>query len=404
MKTLIQWTRDVPLGYEEYDSGSMPIHLKRPDPTGKDVSPDGGPGFVHHLMHQGTVFTADHYCVRDRDDGGVDVLSWNDSPVDGWKFGSVRTFYPLSPDADFGGAYNTKQSIDTVRHWAESGIRERLISMGFREARIAAWTDFPMPDESETFHGLLVSDSLQQDHVFRVQAENRSWREWTDGIPEHLVKNGRLVDQRTLGFYKRNVGTQTLIAKSSTTADNTIHAASHELEIDRDTTTASTVAENVAFGADELTHLLTSISGVPNESSWPNGLYRWQIDAAAAGSELTFGCLTIGGSAGHFARVNSGATAHVGSTWTQTQSVFSGPGLHVASRTLTPPTGVAADRFEALLACGSSAMHGNQSLDLELNEADDFIDGPWAALPTADDLATKQVFLGLDTTIKINGG
>ena len=382
----------------------MPLHLKKSDPTGLNIDPDGNPRYVHHLMVQGAVFTADHYCVRDREDGGVDVITWSDSAPVGERFGAIRTFYNLSTDPDFGGAYNTKQSIDTVRHWAETGIRDRLISMGFRESRIGAWADFPMPDESETFHGLLVSDSLQQDHVLRVQAEKRSWREWTDGVPEHLVKNGRLVDQRTLGFYARNVGTQTLIAKSSTTADNTIHAASNELEIDRDTTTAATVSEPVAFGADELTHLLTSISGVPNEATWPNGLYRWQIDVSNAGSELTFGCLTIGGSAGHFARVNSGATAHVGSTWTQTQSVFSGPGLHIASRTLTPPTGVAADRFEALLACASSAMHGNQNLVLELNEADDFIDGPWADLPAADDLATKQVFLGLDTTIKISGG
>ncbi len=381
MKVLIQWSRSSPLGWEEHDSGSMPLHLKRDDPTGLDREPDGDPGWVHHLMVQGGIFTADHYCVLDREDGGIDVIYWNDSPAPGERFGAIRTFYPLSPDDDYGGAYRTKQTIDTVRHWAENDIRDHLLSMGYRDSRIGLWSDFPKPDEADTFHGLLVSDSLQREHVSKVQAENRSWREWTDGVPEELVKDGRLIDQYSAGLYKKNEGTQTLIAKDSTTADNTIHAASNELQIDRDIAVAGTVAESVSASTDELTHLFTSISGVPGEETWPNGLYRWQIDVSSAGADLTFGCLAIGGSAGHFARVNSGANAHVGSPWTQTQGVFSLADLHIASRTLTPPTGSASDRFEALLACASAAMHGNQMLTLELNEADDFIDGPWADLP-----------------------
>lgn len=400
MKTLIQWSRSKPLGYEEYGSGSLPLHLKRSDPTGLGVQPSDQPGYVHHLMVQGTVFTADHYCVRDRKDGGVDVVYWNDSFSEGERFGAVRTFHPLSPDSDYGGAYNTKQSIDTIRHWAEDGARKLLIGMGFRGSRIGRWLDFPKPQESQTFHGLLVSNSLQQDHVFRVRSENRSWREWTDGVPVRLVKNGRLVDQKTTGRFRKPKGTQTLIAKSSTTTDNTIHAASNELEIDRDTAGASTVAESIAAVSDELSHLFTSITDVPDETTWPNGLYEWQIDATTAGSDVTFGCLTLGGSAGHFARVNSGATAHVGSTWTQTQGAFSGTGLHTASRTLTPPTGSASDRFEMLLAAASAAMHGNQMLTLELNEADDFVRGPWAdlaAFTTAPGPRTKDVPRGYKT-------
>lgn len=331
-------------------------------------------------MVQGTAFTADHYCVRNREDGGVDVITWSDSGPAGEHFGSIRTFYNLKPDPDNGDCYNTLQSINSVRYWAEDKQRDFLLGIGFLASRMESWIDFPKPDESETFHGLLVTDELNQEHKDVIAAEDRSWREWTEGVPPELVKDGRLIQQRPVNRYKKPPGTQTFYARSVTDTGNTIHAAQNERTIEHFKASAANVSENSAAKEEELSFLFTTLALMPNLVTWPNGLYRWQIDASAAGSDMTFGCLTIGGAAGHFARINAGASAHVGSTWTQTQGAFSGAGLHIASRTLTPPTGSVDDRFEMLMAQGNAACHGTQGITLELNEADDFVEGPWATL------------------------
>ena len=242
-----------------------------------------------------------------------------------------------------------------------------------------------MPDESETCHGLLVSTSLHIDHLFKTAVENRSWREWTDGVPSNLVKDGRLIQQTPEGLFKPNPGTQTFIARSVTDTSNTIHAAQNERTIEHFTADASNIAEGTAAKAQELGFLFTTLALMPNLVSWPNGLYRCQIDAASVGTDMTFGYLTIGSAAGHFARINAAASAHVGSTWTQTQGAFSGGGLHIASRTLTPPTGAIDDRLEMLMAQGNAACHGTQSLTITTNLADDFIDGPWATLDAIEE-------------------
>lgn len=167
---------------------------------------------------------------------------------------------------------------------------------------------------------------------------------------------------------------------SDVTLANGIHAAGTERELKTTTgTSADLQSGNISGGTDALTHLFTTVSGEPGFGTWPNGLYDTNFRVPTVGADITFGALTIGGSGGHFARVNTGLTAHVGATWTQTQGAFSGIGTHTASRTLTPPTGASTDRWEILLAAANNASMGNQRITVRVNTTESISTGPWAA-------------------------
>lgn len=172
---------------------------------------------------------------------------------------------------------------------------------------------------------------------------------------------------------------------SDVTLANGIHAAGTERELKTTTgTSADLQSGNISGGTDALTHLFTTVSGEPGFGTWPNGLYDTNFRVPTVGADITFGALTIGGSGGHFARVNTGLTAHVGATWTQTQGAFSGAGTHTASRTLTPPTGASTDRWEILLAAANNASMGNQRITVRVNTTESISTGPWAA-PAQED-------------------
>ena len=127
---------------------------------------------------------------------------------------------------------------------------------------------------------------------------------------------------------------------------------------------------------------------------WGTGSYRYQIDCTVNGdtTNFSYGLLDVGTAVGHFARVNTGASAHIGAVVQQTEGAFTGTGLKLATTGATEDFNdgggrASTDRFACIVAVFRSTNHGNQTITLELNETDDFIDGPF------DDFAPPAPFL-----------
>lgn len=374
MRILVQWTTRTPHDYVEMDSSDWAALPTKPVPVGGE-SLDEGEGWVADLVVQGVSFAgADHYAVEDLPGGALRVTTWTDDPDDYPQdqfWADVWTFLPLAPDPLLGGAWNTRQShVWYARPWNRRKFDGVSVDFEIRRLR-----EFSPPPDAVVRHGISAPTGLYQ----RIERRRsfHGWREWTDGVPADLVEEGAVIQQRKAGRYARTRGTRTYFArdvKRSTDA----HVASREFQFELTTGTAATVSETIMGNADELVFVFTTPVGEPDSANWPNGLYRWQIDVFAAGAQITYGMLTLGLSAGHFARVADGADppgADV-ETWTQTQAAFSGTGLNIASRTIDPAAGTADERWEALLA-GQNTNSMNQSIELELNESDDFTDGPW---------------------------
>jgi hypothetical protein len=248
--------------------------------------------------------------------------------------------------------------------------------VGNSKVKFKDWIDFD-PRRRFPRNGLWLTDAEFSD--YQAQQEIRGWREWTDGLDPSLIgPDGKLVDQRALGRYERPKGTRTYYHNSTDLVGvHGLGTRDNELGL----SPAGQVLEtNAVSTGGELCFAASTPSNEPNSAAWPtSGVYRYQIDATVAGADLTFGLLTQGSGAGHFARVASDLSLDL-QTIVQDQAAFSLAGLHIAS--ITNPSwtaGSAGDRFEVLVASVRTTGHGNQDLSLQLGEADDFADGPWAA-------------------------
>ena len=159
---------------------------------------------------------------------------------------------------------------------------------------------------------------------------------------------------------------------------------------------ASSEASGSIGGNARMVFAASSPANEPNSAAWPTtGVYRYQFDCIATGADLVFGCLTLGGTEGHFGRINAAADTDL-QVFEQDQAAFSGSGLHLASITDPAWTAGAADnRFGILVCCQRVTGHGNQSMTLQLGETDDFADGPWAAAPAGP--ADNSVFFGTNS-------
>ena len=69
MKVLVQWSKAAPEDWHEIDSADWATLAKRPVPTGGEII-DQTPGWIYQVNIQGVCFSADHYAVIDREDGG----------------------------------------------------------------------------------------------------------------------------------------------------------------------------------------------------------------------------------------------------------------------------------------------------------------------------------------------
>jgi hypothetical protein len=384
VRVCVQWTRANPSDWDEVDSRDWSAEPSKAEPVGGE-SIDDAAGWPFRLCVQGVQFTADHYAVEHVDDETIRVHVWNDDPDDypiGERYARVRTFRTLAPDARFRGAINTRQS---QLIYADADVAARMVYMGTDPASIRPFEDYIKPDEAITRHGIWTSQESNDAHESARSVP--TWRQWTEGLDaSELDEFGEVKQQRSQDRYLKPFGTRTYY-HSTTTLANGIHAATHENELAIATAAAGTQASNnIGGGADVLVWAGTTPTGEPDSAAWPTGDYRAQLDVTAIGGDVTIGLLTIGGSAGHFARVNTGLTSDL-ETKTQQESAFSGTGLHLATTgSVSWTAGAASDRFEILIAAGRPASHGNQTVTLELNEADDFCDGPWPAGGVTEDL------------------
>ena len=386
MKILVQDTVKTPRDWITIDSGEWAGLPKLPDPSVDRLQGDDGVteqrGHIFDVIIQGVHFrSADHYHFKPLANGGVQAITWKDDPKSvsgGEKWAEIRTFLPLAPDMSLGGAINTVQSRII---YAKPVSFNRLRKRGpIQNTELRPWSEFIPPPENETRHGLWVSDNLADLHT--TTQTNYGWRDWADHLPpSERDVNGRLLSQRLQGRWAKARGTKTFFLYDAALT-NTIHTVegSSGFEMNATDLASPAVHQSAWSGADVsvFTHLWTTNSGVPNVADWPNGVYRCQIDVSSENRLDSYGFLTQGSHAGHFAVVDSGLTADQ-ETWTQDEAAFTGTGIKLATNTIDPASGAAGDRFECLLAAlGDSNGYGHH-LEVSCDDSDSFADGPWTA-------------------------
>lgn len=371
MKILLQSTLLTPADWVEHDHTDWASLPKKRLPPG---TIDDVHGWCHAVNVQGRCFQADHYHVREIPDG-LRLTAWNDDPVDyplGERYARVVDFLFCVPDASLGGAINTRQSQVV---FAESGARARMsaaIGTTFRD-----WTNF-IPPTTDVMHGIQVPDLLHIDHL--SIRSSRGWREWTEGLAaeEFDPLSGHIKQQRFQGRFLKPDGTRTFFLRVGTRT-NDIHAASDELQMQLAAGSPNSVSESTASGSDELSFLFTADDNQPNSAAWPTGVYRCQYDVNSIGADMEFGLLTLGGSAGHFARINAAVTSDL-ETKTQTQAAITSTGLQlVDTGSVSWTAGAADNRFEInTVQRNTATMGGPQTITLDTG-TDGFADGPWPA-------------------------
>jgi len=280
----------------------------------------------------------------------------------------VTTLYPHEPDPRFSGAINRSYTTEV---YAEERARLPPFSSAVRP-----WHTFPTPRPSITRHGIWIADALHAEHA--VTRGIRGWREWTAGVPEHLLRDGHVAIQRSIGRWPKARGTRTYY-HNGTALVSPLHVATFENALVLTPTGA--VTQSVTVGtAGVLGWVATGPSGEPNAAAWPAGTYRHQLDVTATGVDLAYGLLTLGAGTGHFARVNAALGLEI-ETHAQSEAAFGGAGLRLATYAAGWVAGLVSDRLEVAIAVQRITGHGTQSLFLQVGEADDYVDGPWAAAP-----------------------
>lgn len=378
MKFLLQTTRANPADWEEYESSDWRALTKKVAPTPQD-NLDDAPGWCHGINVQGVVLQADHYHVESLPSGGVRVTIINDDPIDwpaGFRHARVWDFETVAPDPALGDAYNTRQT-QTV--YSENSIKPILEKNApLENTTFLNWAQFTPPPSDDLMHGKQVTDAHHTKH--KTNRGRRGWRTFTEGVPAEDVQDGKVKQNKPNQKYKPNTGTRVYTA-SDTALANGIHVAFEELALELAPSTPGTVLINIGAGNDELGYSWVTPANEPNSAAWPTGNYRMQLDVTVnEGNNIEYGFLTLGGSAGHFARVNAAIAADL-ETKVQAEAVFTGTGLKLATTgSVSWAAGSATDRFECLLAVESTAGMGNDDFELELNEADDFVDGPWPGI------------------------
>lgn len=384
MKILAQWGTTDPQSWTEYDSSDWEHLPRRPEPRAGTPVPNDE-GYLVALKVQGVTFAGDRLGLSALPDAlGVVVHQVQDDLEDypvGWRHARVWTIPHLGPDSRRNGAINARQ---TQVIYAEPEIAAMMRYM--RATNIHPWEDYkPLPDAAY-IHGLWLPGDLYQAHAALHVV--RGWREWVEGIDPRELRDKLCADgvvrpcvppQRNLGRYVPAEGTRTYFHRDSTLTTS-LHTADFENELLTGTGTAGDqTCPTLGGGEDRICWASTTGANEPDNATWPTGDYRHNIDVSDIGGDLTIGLLTIGASDGHFARVNDARTTHV-DTNVQQETAFSGIGVHPATTGSVSWGGsTQSDRFEIAIAAGRPASHGNQSVTLELNESDDFADGPWVA-------------------------
>jgi hypothetical protein len=369
-KGYVQWGRSQASDWEEFDSADWKHLPGKGVPATIDV-PDSARGWINALNLYGVIFSGDHYAIEDLPNGAVRVYCWNDDPDDqDSSIFSARVvdLHPLQADPGMGGAINTKF---TQTIYAGSGLSFNPQ----QNTTVLPWDQFSPPNQVLIRHGIWLPEQLYEDHN-QVQTQH-GWREWTDGLDAaDIGPDGLVRAQRSLGRYIKPFGTQTFYASDTDLADD-IHAADEEKAFLETTGTAQQVVSNKLDDTGEELFTFVTPSGKPNSAAWPTGNYRAQLDCVSFHADGEFGVLDLGSEQGHFARVNAAISSDL-ETKQQQESAFILTGLKLATTgSVSWTAGNASDRFEVLVCGRRTTGHASIYLTLELNEADDYADGPW---------------------------
>lgn len=394
MKIYIQDTLRNPTDWREVDSSNWHLEPARPLPTSVG-GVDNDRGYFHKLCVQGIVLTGDHHSVKHLIDG-CEVTSWSDDPeddqdhpdwnpsdpVEWWYRAHVIRFRDLAPNEKLGGAItpHTTRILYAGRRVLEEW--EKNSPNGYQDMVLRPWREFVRPASNLTRHGIWVPDELELIHEKRLSPPN--WRAWGEHLdPGELDKNGLVKPQYAQGRMSSPKGTITYFLRDTDQASG-VHVVTHENEMNN--TVGGGETENSATfsaGTDNLEFLWSTLSGNPNDADWPNGAYECQTNCSAIGQDMSYGLLTLGGAAGHFANVDSGLTSD-NESWVQDEGAFTTATLNLASNTIDPASGASGDRFECLIAGARAAgCHGNQTFTITY-DSDSFARGPWTA-PSASD-------------------
>lgn len=415
MKILIQWAKDIVTDWEEFDSSEWLSIPKKSNPD-ENRSLDSRPGWINKLCVQGVQFSSDHYSLEELPNSGLRVYAWSDTPSSGVRpgytsdtsYARIWDFAPLAPDELLGGAINTNQSQVLYLGKPERNVWAALPSQNQPdEMTIKRWSEFIAPDESKVRHGKWIEDVLYMEHEnFRTI---RGWREWGEHLDEiHLDKSGKVRSQRKAGFYKIPDGTKTFF-HTQTAETNSIHIQVDSNEDLLDTSagvgTPDIFRDNPYSVNEEQIHMVaTTPSNEPTSNAWPEGDYRYQMDAIVGDGGITYGTLNIVGAVGHFARVNAAVTSDL-ETKSQQESAFSGTGIKLSTTgTVTWSPGDTSDRFECVVAGRRDGVgHGNNTLRFEIDDADHFADGPWVFVappvtPTGSIVINELGWMGTDSS------
>lgn len=328
----------------------------------------------------------DHYHVILKN--GVPVITtWVDAgPNNPLRYARVATYPQLLPDPALGGAFNVARR---VKWYVEGDLYDHFVQTyrGTPRTDILRWEDFSPPG-SAVKHGEWVEDGMWEGN--QGARSIRGWREWTDGVPSGMVKNGQLRDQRLAGRWIKPDGTRTYYHRSvgGFPAFPAGSPVPNENELALGTGAATLVGSGNVNANGVLAWVATTPANEPDATGvWPAGTYRRQLDCTALGSDLTFGMLTQGFGSGGFYRVNAAVTASV-ELLTQAEGAFGSPGLSMATCSGWAVSGAQDDRFANAIAAVRVTGHGNQTVTLQLDESDDFSDGPWVAAPVGGDNLT----------------
>ena len=329
MKVLLQWAGQ-PRDWREIDLAdwaSLP------------------PGDLTVINVQGVEFAGPEIAVEPAP-GGAIVTSWNAAT----KRARVWRFRTLAPDLAFGGAYNTRQ---------EQAVYADDLEGAF------PWGHFIPP---------VARRCAPQKDEDRRARRICGWREWTEGVPAAEIVDGRVRSQRSAGKWSKAKGTKTVFHHGDDAGPNP-HGA--EFTNTLLGATAGAASQQVNVGAFTSLFGWTAVSqpGFPGQAQWPAGTYRAQLDCTAVGVSILYGLVEVGED-GHFGRLNETADTNL-QIIEQNQSAFVGTGLKLATTSEPWAAGNATDRVEITIVVENTEGVGLESITLELNEADDFVDGPW---------------------------
>jgi hypothetical protein len=403
MRLLIQWASDAPADWEAIESGAFRDLPKR----SRGGNLGTAPGLLYKLQAREDIWSGyDSIAVEHTTySAGSDPLYDAAGVLDGetltrirgrqddvrdWPIGSrwerVADYFPMRARAELGGAI-----APITRHTicAEPDIYPALAAAYAGNARttVVEVSELgPAAADEDTRDGTWVGARGVVDTPEAVAhgaaTSVRSWREWADHLPADETEGGRLKSQRARGRYVPLKHTRTYYHSDTALASN-VHSGGATPDFEHalltTTGTPATAATTVSASGTEIA-VATSPVNEPGSASWSGTGFtvRHQLDIPSAGVDLTYGLLTQGGAAGHFARVAAGVPPSTElESHEQQEAAFSGGGLHLATFVGDWAAGAATDRFELLIAGVRVVGHGSQSFAFQLNELDDFADGDW---------------------------